>query len=249
VIRTVDVARAAGVHENTVRLYVEWGFLAEPARAANGYRLWTPAHIDQMMFARLAMHGMWPGRRIRESALALVRKAATGDLDGALADARAHEALVDDEIARAEAAAAFLERWAAGDPPELADCSSLLSPREAAAAVGATPGQIRNWDRNRLAIAPRDPETGHRVYGPDLVGRLRVVRSLLMAGYSVMAVLRMSTELDKGRTTGLKRVLNTPRPGEEVLTAFDNWLDSLAEQKARSRRIVGVLEARIATLQ
>ena len=35
--RTVDVARAAGTHENTVRLYVAWGFLAEPERAANGY--------------------------------------------------------------------------------------------------------------------------------------------------------------------------------------------------------------------
>jgi hypothetical protein len=73
---------------------------------------------------------------------------------------------------------------------------------------------------------------------------LRVVRSLLLAGYSVMAVLRMTSELDKGRTTGLKDVLNTPRPGEEVLTAFDNWLDSLAEQKTRAGRLIGMLEAR-----
>ena len=242
--RTVDVARAAGTHENTVRLYVAWGFLAEPERAANGYRRWTAEHIDQMLFARLAMHGMWPGRPIRESALALVRRAATGDLTGAVADARIHAALVDAELARAESAAAFLERWAAGAAPAAGD-EGRLGPREAAAAVGATPGQIRNWERNRLVASVKDPRTGHRVYEPDQIGRLRVVRSLLLAGYSVMAILRMATELDRGRSTGLKDVLNTPRPGEEALTAFDAWLDSLAEQMARAERLIAMLAARI----
>jgi len=243
-LRTVDVARAAGVLENTVRLYVEWGFLAEPARAPNGYRLWTADHIDQMLFARLAIHGMWPGRPIRESALALVRRAAAGDLAGATADARIHAALVDAEIGRAESAATFLERWAAGTTAASSD-DERLGPREAAAAVGATPDQVRNWERNRLVAVPKDPGTGHRVYGPDQVGRLRVVRSLLLAGYSVMAVLRMATELDRGRSTGLRDVLNTPRPGEEALTAFDRWLDSLAEQRARAARLVDMLEARL----
>jgi len=246
--RTVDVARAAGVHPNTVRLYVEWGFLAEPERAANGYRLWTSEHRDQMVFARLAMHGLWPGRLIRESALALARRAATGDLAGALSDARRHAGLVDDEIRRAEGAAAFLERWAAGDVDAASD-DEWFGPREAAEAVGATLGQLRNWERNRLVVVPKDPRTGYRVYGPDQVGRLRVVRTLLLAGYSVMAVLRLAAELDRGRTTGLKDVLNTPRPGEEALTAFDRWLDALAEQKARAARLEAMLEDRIATLQ
>jgi len=242
--RTVDVARAAGTHENTVRLYVEWGFLAEPERAANGYRRWTAGHIDQMLFARLALRGLWPGRPIRESALALVRRAATGDLAGAAVDARIHAALVEAEIARAESAAAFLERWAAGTV-DTDGGDERIGPREAAEAVGATPGQIRNWERNRLVAAIKDPVSGHRTYGPDQIGRLRVVRSLLLAGYSVMALLRMTTELDRGRSTGLKDVLNTPRPDEEALTAFDRWLDSLAEQRERAALLVETLEARM----
>lgn len=242
--RTVDVARAAGTHENTVRRYVEWGFLAEPERAPNGYRLWTAGHIDQMLFARLALRGLWPGRPIRESALALVRRAATGDLARAAADARIHAALVEAEIARAESAAAFLERWAAGTV-DTDGGDERIGPREAAEAVGATPGQIRNWERNRLVAAIKDPVSGHRTYGPDQIGRLRVVRSLLLAGYSVMALLRMTTELDRGRSTGLKDVLNTPRPDEEALTAFDRWLDSLAEQRERAALLVETLEARM----
>jgi DNA-binding transcriptional MerR regulator len=245
ILRTVDLARAAGVHENTVRLYVQWGFLAEPGRGPNGYRLWKTSHLDQMIFARQAIHGSWPGHRIRKSVLALVRRAAGGDLAGALADALAHEILVDEELARAEAAAAFLDGWARG-VIKAADDDEWFTPRQAAEAVGATMDQIRNWERNRLVDTPRDPDTGHRVYSPDGIGRLRVIRALLLAGYSVAAVLRMTTALDRSRKTGLGKVLNTLRPGEEALTAFDRWLVSLAEQKARATGLVQMLEARVA---
>lgn len=244
-LKTVDLARAAGVHENTVRLYAAWGFLAEPPRGANGYRLWSAEHRDQMIFARRAIGGAWPGRRIRDSVLALVRRAAGGDLAGAFEDALAHERLVDQERARAEAAAAFLEGWAAGSV-KAADDDEWYSPRRAAEAVGATMGQIRNWERNRLVATPRDPRTGHRFYSPDEIGRLRVIRSLLLAGYSVAAVLRMTLALDRGRTSGLGVVLNTLRPGEEALTAFDRWLASLTEQRTRAAELTQMLKARLA---
>jgi hypothetical protein len=68
------------------------------------------------------------------------------------------------------------------------------------------------------------------------------VRTLLLAGYSVAAVLRMATELDRGRTRGLVKVLNTPRQDEEVFTAFDCWLDSLAEQRERAEQLARMLE-------
>jgi DNA-binding transcriptional MerR regulator len=83
-LRTSDIAKAIGAHPNTVRLYEEWGFLPQVPRAPNGYRQYTEAHLDQTRLARLALHGGWPGRNIRQSALALVRRAASGDLGGAL---------------------------------------------------------------------------------------------------------------------------------------------------------------------
>jgi DNA-binding transcriptional MerR regulator len=239
--RTVDLARAAGTHENTVRLYAEWGFLATPERAENGYRLWRREDIDQMLFARLALHGMWPGRRIRESALALVRRAATGDLAGAARDAARHLGLVEAELENAEAAAAFLESWARGEAMPRGD-GPRIGPREAADAVSASPDQIRNWERNRLVNTPRDPDTGRRAYGPEELGRIRVIRSLLLAGYSVSAILRMVTELDRGRTTELRDVLDNPRPDEDALTAFDRWLHSLDEQRTRARALIDALE-------
>lgn len=246
--RTVDIARAAGTHENTVRKYVEWGFLAEPERAPNGYRLWTEEHREQMLFTRLALKGLWPGRKIRESVLALVRRAAGGDIAGALEDAKSHAAIVEGEIAQAREAAAFLERWARGEAA-IAGGGAFLTPKEAASEVGATGGQIRNWERNRLVHTPRDPATGRRFYGSEEIGRLKVVRALLLAGYSVAAVLRTATELDRGRTDGLAETLNTLNTlnaGEEAFTAFDCLLTALAEQKERALLIEENLALRVA---
>lgn len=245
-LRTVDVARAAGIHPNTVRLYVEWGYLAPPERAVNGYRAWTAEHADQAAFAVRALRGFWPGRRIRASAIALVKLAAAGDLGAALAAARAHEALVADEKARAEEAADALERWASLPPPRKKVSGKLVGRKEAAREIGATEGQLRNWERNRLIDPPRDWSTGHRAYGAEDLDRARVVRTLLLAGYSVMAVLRMATALDSGRPADLRKVLTTPRKDEEVLTAFDAWLSFLDGQAARARELTAMLERRAA---
>ena len=250
---TADLARAAGTHVNTVRFYEEMGFLPPAVRGPNGYRLWTREHRDQMVFARKALHGLWPGRRIRASALALVRKAAAEGPEAALAAARDHRELVRQERARAEEAAEFLEAWARGrDGSAGFQDAPRLGPREAARAAGATTGQVRNWERNRLVRTPRQSEGGRRTYGPGEIGRLRVIRSLLLAGYSVMAIYRMIRALDRGRDGDLREVLDTPARGEEARTAFDRWLTSLEEQEARAEDLILHLETRacrIRTLQ
>jgi len=50
-LRTSDIAKAAGVHPNTVRLYEEWGFLPPVPRSPSRYRLFTKHHLDQMHLA------------------------------------------------------------------------------------------------------------------------------------------------------------------------------------------------------
>jgi GntR family transcriptional regulator/MocR family aminotransferase len=56
-MRTSDIAKAVGVHPNTVRLYEEWGFLPPIPRSPSGYRQFTQAHLDQMRLARTALFG------------------------------------------------------------------------------------------------------------------------------------------------------------------------------------------------
>ena len=240
---TSEIAEAVGVHPNTVRLYEEWGFLPPIPRTASGYRQFTRAHLEQMRLARLAFHGPWPGGTIRTSALALVRRAATGDLGGALEMAYHHLALVEAERARAESAASLLERWKDGAP--LDATGERLWIGQAAELLGVTRDQLRNWDRNGLIEVPRDPANGYRLYGAVELARLRVIRMLLQAGYSMMAVLRMLLRLDRNRGVDVRQVLDTPRPDEDIYTAADQWLSSLATFEERAQAIIAQLEGMI----
>jgi len=239
-LRTIDIARAIGVHPNTVRLYETWGFLPPIPRSPAGYRRYSERHLDQMRLARTALHGGWPGKAIRESALTLVRQAASGDLDRALELAHDHLALVQAERARAETAASTVQRWAAGITPETP--GKPLTIGETARLLDLTVDTVRGWEREGLLAVPRDPTNGYRQYGAAEIGRLRVIRMLRMAGYSTMAILRMLLQLDSGHTAGLIAALDTPRPDEDVYAAADRWLTALAEQEQRAIEIVALIE-------
>jgi len=242
-LRTSQVAGAVGVHPNTVRLYEEWGFLPPVPRSSGGYRMFTEAHLDQMRLARAALHGDYPGRPIRQSALELVRTAASGDLGGALEQAYHHLALVQAERAQAEVAAGLLERWAQG---VAADATvTPLHIGEAAQMLGVTTDVLRHWERNGLIRVPRSPQNGYRLYGAPEFSRLRVIRMLSRAGYSTMAILRMLLHLDQGSAGDLRQLLDTPRPDEDVYTAADRWLSTLAGQEDRALDLIAHLERMI----
>jgi DNA-binding transcriptional MerR regulator len=240
---TAQVARAVGVHPNTVRMYEVWGFLPPIPRGPNGYRRYTEFHIDQMRLARTALHGGWPGRNIRASALTLVRRSASGDLGGALEQAYRHLALVQAERAQAEAAANLLERWAQGNAIDTT--AKPLRIKDAAQLLGVTIDMLRNWERNGLLKVPRDQHSGYRHYGAAELDRVRVIRTLSRAGYSVMAILRMLRRLDAGERHNLRQALDTPEPHEDVFTAADQWLSALQSYEQRANELIAQLEAMI----
>ena len=242
-LRTSDIAKAVGVHPNTVRLYEEWGLLPPIPRTSSGYRQFTEAHLNQMRLARLAFQDPWHGRRIRKSIVAVVKQAASGDIAGARTMASEHLALVRSERAQAEAAADFLERWAQGTVEKI--MVEPLQISEAAQLLDVTTDMLRNWERNGLIKVPRDSNSGYRLYGADEIGRLRVIRLLRSAGYSTMAILRMMLYFDQGQRDGLRQVLDTPRPDEDIIFAADRWLSTLAEAEVQAMNIITRLDEMI----
>jgi DNA-binding transcriptional MerR regulator len=242
-LSTSEIAKAVGVHPNTVRLYEEWGFLSPVPRSPSGYRLFSQEHLDQMRLARTALHGQWPGKSIRDSALKLVRLSASGDMGGALEQGYRHLALVQAERAEAEAAADLLEHWARGVATDATAGAIWIG--EAARLLGCTTDMLRNWERNGLIRVPRDPENGYRRYGAAEIGRLRVIRMLNRAGYSQMAILRMLLALDLAQGGNLRQVLDTPGPDEDIYSAADHWLSALGEQERRALDLLAQVEALI----
>ncbi|MBI5671220.1 MAG: MerR family transcriptional regulator [Chloroflexi bacterium] len=244
-LRTSDVARAVGVHPNTVRLYEAWGLLPPIPRAPNGYRQYTQRHLLQMRLARTAMRCTWAGGPIRRTTLAVVHLAAGNDLPAALDAAYSLQALIASEQAQAEAAVRVLENWAQGGGSE--NLPRPLRIGEAAKHLNVTIDMLRNWERNGLLDVPRTPGDGYRAYGSREISRLRVIRTLGRARYSTMSILRMLRALDSGQPANLREVLDTPAPDEaDALYVTDRWLTTLAEMCYSAEEIITLIQTMMA---
>jgi DNA-binding transcriptional MerR regulator len=239
-LRTSDLARAVGVHPNTVRIYVEWGLMPPVERSASGYRLFTQKHLDCLRLARTIYASEYPGRGLRASGHEIVEAAVADDWPEALERARAHLASVEKELREAELAGDLLEHWAQRRTADAGSGSYGLG--EVAKLLGVSKDVVRNWERDGLITPGRDERNNYRVFDAPDVERLRIIRMLSRAGYSHMAMLRMFIALEEGQTHDLKTVLDTPRPDEDIFMARDYWLTTLRGQRETSRRVIDLID-------
>lgn len=233
-LRTHDLARELGVHVNTIRLYESSGLLPPIPRGDNGYREYSPIHLEQARLIHMALH--WPYLGDKDRLVELVKYAASGDLGMAMELAYQHLAHVRVERTIAESAVEFLERWAAGYRVETP--RQRVHIRKAAQQLNVTVDTLRSWERNGLIEIPRDPDNRYRLYGTAEFGRLRVIRTLMRAGYSQMAILNMLNAFDKGKTDNLRAALDLPHDDNPVEIISDRWLSSLAALEERAQAII-----------
>jgi len=243
-LSTTKIARQAGCHPNTVRFYEQQGFIPPVRRnPKNNYRIYNPGHVDHMQLAVTAFKSPFPGWRLRRSLTQLVKHAATRDLGGALEIAYHHLTLVQSEITSADRAADFLENWAKGLTIDSA--VKPLQTTQTAKLLGVTVDALRTWERNGLLEVPRNINNRYRQYGPAEIGRLRVIRMLRNAGYSINAIHRMFIKLDQGQHDDLKKTLDTPEADEDIFYATDSWLSTLTEQENRANWLINMLQKMI----
>jgi DNA-binding transcriptional MerR regulator len=234
-VRTIDIARDLGVHVNTIRLYEEWGYLPDVPRSANGYRQYSALHLEHARLAHLAIR--WPYLGDKPLLVDLVRRAAAGDPGMAMELAYKHLAYVRMERTSAEAAIEFLERWAAGHLVEAP--RQHMNIGEAAQHLNVSVDMLRNWERSGLIDVPRDPANQYRLYGTPEFGRLRVIRTLIQAGYSLMAILQMLRQFDAGHTHNLRDALHVPQEEDQPIEIVaDRWLTSLLELEERAQAVI-----------
>lgn len=243
-LRTSDLARVVGVHVNTIRLYEAWGFLSPVPRAANGYRRFSPVHLDQVRLVRLALGFTWLGGDTRKQALRMIKESAAGDFRAALERGEELRNRIKNEQTRAEEAVELLDRWAQGEGTAGAVAKGLSISR-AAEHLGVTTDALRTWERNGLLKVPQNPRNRYRVYGPVEINRLQVIRTLRSARYSLMAILRMMIRLDGREKGNLRQVLDSPGPREDALYATDRWLSTLAELEQKADETVAHLKTMV----
>jgi len=250
-LRTSAVAKAAGLHPNTIRLYEEWGLLPEIPRSPSGYRLFSHTHLEQIKLIRLAFKCTIFGRDIKRTAYVLIKSAACSDFDKAFDLAITIKDLIAMEIRLADDAVRYLEQWAVNyksktvsEQTDLTGSNSeTISIREAAAKLHVTVDMLRDWERNNLIRIPRNPGNGYRMYGTDEINRLKVIRSLRRSNYSNMAILRTMQKLACGSTEVLREALDTPDLDDDrsYLCFTDYLLTALYTARDSVNEIIQVL--------
>ena len=236
--KTTEIANIIGIHPNTVRLYEKLGLIPEARRKENGYRIFTDLHIEQFRLARAALkveilqNGLW------KKAMNIIKVSAAGDFDRALILTDEYLSQLEQEKNNAEEAIKIVE--------ELLDGKSqsnglLLKRREVSEYLGITMDTLRNWELNGLLRVKRK-SNGYRVYTSDDIRRLRIIRALRCANYSLASILRMLNAVSVDPDIDIKDVIGRPEESEDIITACDKLLLSLHDAKENALFMKSTLE-------
>ena len=106
--------------------------------------------------------------------------------------------------------------------------------------LGITMDTLRNWEMNGLLKIKRK-ENGYRVYTDDDINRLKILRTLKCANYSLSAILRMLNALDVDYNVDIGNILNNPRKNEDIVSACDKLVVSLNAAKSNVNYIEQLL--------
>ena len=235
--RTAQVANIIGVHPNTIRFYEEMGLLPPIPRTESGYRIFQDSHIDQLILLRTAFRAEIISSRLRQEVLNIVKTAASGNIVEAISNTQKYLAHLKFEEAGAEEAIRITQNIL--DNISSSEESIRCKGRNAAAALlDITVDVLRDWERNGLVQVPRD-HNGHKIFSIKEMNRLKIIRTLRNAHYSMMAILRMLNRLDGG-DRNIRDAINTPGEEEDIVCAADRYITALimAEKDAEQMLII-----------
>lgn len=230
--RTAQVAEIVGVHPNTVRLYEELQLIPKPERQANGYRVFTDRHIEVFRLARIALHIEVLQNGLRRKIVKVVRLAAKEEFGTALALTEEYILQLQNEQKNAKEAIGIVGQILSG---RLMPATLQLKRKDAAELLRISVDTLRNWELNGLLTVKRR-KNGYRVYTGEDIDRLRIIRSLRCANYSLEAILHMLSALASDPAADIEQALDDVKPNENILSVCDRLLTSLklAEQNAKT---------------
>lgn len=239
---TSEIARIIGIHSNTVRFYEKMELITKPDRLENGYRIFTELHIRQFRIARLAFRVEVLQNGLRKQAISIVKACAQRRFADAISFTDEYLSQLQREQMNAEEAITITEDILAhSHEPHL---PTPLKRKEAADLLGITVDTMRNWEMNGL-IDVRRASNSYRIYTGENIARLKIIRSLRCANYSLSSILRLMRTLSVDPTADIGSVIDIPKDDEDMITACDRLISSLEEAQRNAcqmRRILISLE-------
>ena len=107
-------------------------------------------------------------------------------------------------------------------------------------ALGVSEDSLRNWEKNGLLSVKRK-ENGYRVYTDEDVKRLKLIRALRCANYSLEAILRLLRQLSENPDVDVRTTLNTPQPSDDIISVCDRLIASLSAAQKNACKVSDML--------
>ena len=234
---TTEVAKIIGVHPNTVRMYEQWGLIPPAERKPNGYRMFTEFHIEQFRLARIAFQIEVLQNGLRKKVVETVKLSAKKDFDKALMFAEEYRNQIQREKRNAEESIGIVKQILSGKSVEQ---TLFLKRKEVSDYLDISMDTLRNWERNGLLQVKRK-QNGYRAYTSDDIERLKMIRTLRLANYSLEAILRMLNALEHNPQIDMKQVLNTPQEDADIISVCDRLIVSLNDAEENAEKMITIL--------
>ncbi|MGN0678902.1 MAG: MerR family transcriptional regulator, partial [Oscillospiraceae bacterium] len=220
------------------RLYEEWGLIQKPERKNNGYRVYNDLHIKQFELARKALQIEVMQAGLRSRIVDAVKLSAQYRFEESISLVYEYIRIAGQEIENAKEAAEICEILY--QQPQADDV--VYKRAQAAKELGLTIDTIRNWEMNGLLTVKRK-QNGYRIYDSNDIKRLKIIRSLRCANYSLSAILRMLKKYDNGMNKNkMLNILNTPNDNEDIISVCDRLIDSLENAIKNAYEVISLLK-------
>ena len=236
--KTAEVAAMIGVHPNTVRLYEKMKLIPKPERLSKGYRVFTDFHIWQCKLIRLAFQVEVLQNGLRKKIVRMVTVSAAGEFDTAIILTEEYLKQLRQERRNAEEAIKIVKQLLSGGAQEN---SHNLKRKDVSNLLDISMDTLRNWEMNGLLTVKRK-NNGYRVYTDEDIQRLKIIRSLRCANYSLEAIRRLLQQLSKNPNTDIRVALNTPKQTEDIISVCDRLIISLSDAETNAKFLLEMLQ-------
>ena len=236
--KTAEVAAIIGVHPNTVRLYEKLKLIPKPERLANGYRIFTDFHLCQCRLIRLAFQVEVLQNGLRKKITRMLMVSAAGDFDTAILLTEEYLKQIRQERRNAEEAINIVQQILSGGTVEN---SHYLKRKDVSNLLDISMDTLRNWEMNGLLTVKRK-DNGYRVYTDEDIERLKIIRSLRCANYSLEAILRLLQQLSQNPDTDIHAALNTPKQTDDIISVCDRLIISLSAAETNASALLEMLQ-------
>lgn len=235
--KTAEVAAIIGIHPNTVRLYEKLKLIPKPKRLSNGYRVFTDFHIKQCKLIRLAFQIEVLQNGLRKKIVQMIMVSATGGFDTAITLTEEYLTQIKQERGNAEEAIRIVKQILSGGVQEN---SHNLKRKDVSELLDISMDTLRNWEMNGLLTVKRK-DNGYRVYTDEDIQRLKIIRSLRCANYSLEAILRLLQQLSQNPDTDIRVALNTPKQTDDIISVCDRLIVSLSAAENNANALLDML--------